>query len=93
MKLLIGAVAAAALLLTAGCNREAETKDGLTAKERSDLDNAAAMLDGNQAIYDTSADSMVPVNDSDPILPPANQAAPAAPTTPAANQGNSAAPR
>jgi hypothetical protein len=36
-----------------GCDQ-----DGITAKERSDLDNAAAMLDGNQ-IVDTSADSLV----------------------------------
>lgn len=68
--------ALAGSILTAACGSGEETKDGLSAKERSDLDNAAAMLD-NQ-IYDTSPDSLVlDENALDPALPPDNAVAPA----------------
>jgi len=58
MRKILSAGAAMGLLLVAGCGGEEANQDGITAKERSDLDNAAAMLDGNQ-IVDTSADSLV----------------------------------
>jgi len=58
MKFVLAMVGAAGLLLTSACGGEEQTQDGLSAKERSDLDNAAAMLDGNE-IIDTSADSLV----------------------------------
>lgn len=84
MKKLLSAAALAGLLLTAGCGGSEETQDGLSAKERSDLDNAAMMLEGNQVI-DTSADSLVlEESASDPAMT-GNEAAPAAN---AANLGN-----
>lgn len=46
------------LMLVGGCRGEDRSEDGLSARERSDLDNAAMMLEGNQVI-DTSADSLV----------------------------------
>lgn len=58
MRMMMAAGALAGLLLIGGCGGEEANEDGITAKERSDLDNAAAMLDGNQ-IVDTSADSLV----------------------------------
>lgn len=51
-------LAASLMLLLGACSRGADDKSGLTAKERADLDNAAAMLDDNQTI-DTSPDSLV----------------------------------
>ena len=51
------AFAAAALLMLAGCGREQAGEGGVTAEEREQLDNAAAMVD-NQT-FDTSADSLV----------------------------------
>lgn len=48
----------AALLALGACGGEEQTKDGITAKQRQQLDNAAAMVEGNQ-VYDTSADSLV----------------------------------
>lgn len=47
-----------ALLLLAACGEAAQTQDGVTAKERQDLDNAAAMVEDNQ-VFDTSPDSLV----------------------------------
>lgn len=53
------ALAAAALLALAGCGGGDERgDDGLTAKEREQVDNAAAMVE-NQQTFDTSADSLV----------------------------------
>ncbi len=53
------AFAAAALLALAGCGGGDERgDDGLTAKEREQVDNAAAMVE-NQQTFDTSADSLV----------------------------------
>ena len=52
------ALAATALLTLAACNGgEERGDDGLTAKEREQVDNAAAMVD-NQT-FDTSADSLI----------------------------------
>ncbi len=97
MKKLLSAAAVTCLLLTAACSGAEETQDGVTAKERSDLDNAAMMLEGNQ-IIDTSADSLVLEENAAASAPSENGAAPPAPTgpTPAANaaaNGNQAAPR
>ena len=50
--------AALVIFALAGCNRDGAGEKGLSDKQRSDLDNAAAMLDGNQTI-DTSPDSLV----------------------------------
>ena len=53
------AFAAAALLALASCGGGDERgDDGLTAKEREQVDNAAAMVE-NQQTFDTSADSLV----------------------------------
>ena len=53
------ALATAALLALAGCSGGDERgDDGLTAKEREQVDNAAAMVE-NQQTFDTSADSLV----------------------------------
>ncbi|MFN3724973.1 MAG: hypothetical protein ACK4SZ_01575 [Allosphingosinicella sp.] len=53
------ALAATALLALAGCGGGDERgDDGLTAKEREQIDNAAAMVE-NQQTFDTSADSLV----------------------------------
>ena len=53
------ALAATALLALAACSGGDERgDDGLTAKEREQVDNAAAMVD-NQQTFDTSADSLV----------------------------------
>ncbi|MDB5668400.1 MAG: hypothetical protein JWL74_1350 [Alphaproteobacteria bacterium] len=53
------ALAGAALLALAACGGGDERgDDGLTAKEREQVDNAAAMVD-NQQTFDTSADSLV----------------------------------
>ena len=53
------ALAAAALLTLAGCGGGDERgDDGLTAEERQQVDNAAAMVE-NQQTFDTSADSLV----------------------------------
>ncbi len=65
---LFSAVAGSALLLS-GCGGDAETEEGVTAEERRNLDNAAAMLD-DQAVVDTSADSLVvEENAANRILP------------------------
>lgn len=74
------------LVLLSGCSRDPETKDGLTARQQSQLDNAAAML-GDQEI-DTSPDSLVPEEANviaGETVPRANAAAPL--------PANSAAPR
>jgi hypothetical protein len=77
MKKLLSAAAVTGLLLAAACSGADETQDGVTAKERSDLDNAAMMLDGNE-IIDTSADSLVLEENAAEATPPvANGAAPA----------------
>jgi hypothetical protein len=90
MKKLLSVAAVAGLLLAAGCNGSDDTKDGLSAKERSDLDNAAMMLDGNE-IIDTSADSLVlDENAAEPAAPAGNVTEPAVNEAAAAN---SAAPR
>src|SRR3712207_3815358 len=52
------AVAASLLLLLGACGDGRDEKTGLTAKERADLDNTAAMQDELQTI-DTSPDSLV----------------------------------
>lgn len=53
------AIAMTALLALAGCSGGDERgDDGLTAKEREQVDNAAAMVE-NQQTFDTSADSLV----------------------------------
>lgn len=87
----LGMTIALGLMLTAtACNRGGETKDGLTAKQNADLDNAAAMLDGNQDI-DTSPDSLVPedANMAGPTdaVPVVNNAAPAQGATPPPGNG------
>lgn len=61
------------LLLLAACGND-QSKDGVSAQERRDLDNAAAMVEGNQ-MFDTSADSLV-LEGEDEVAPPANDAAP-----------------
>lgn len=65
--------AIAAVLMLAACGGPEDTKDGLSAKERRDLDNAAAMLD-NQ-VYDTSADSLVPEESGNGAAPVDNAVA------------------
>lgn len=73
MKKLMAAAAIAVLLSAGACRDSEDSKDGLSAKERSDLDNAAMMLEGNQ-IIDTSADSLVlDENAADPSVPATNQ--------------------
>ena len=53
------ALAATALLALTACSGGDERgDDGLTAKEREQVDNAAAMVE-NQQTFDTSADSLV----------------------------------
>ena len=73
-------LAASLMLLLGACSRGADDKSGLTAKERADLDNAAAMLDDNQTI-DTSPDSLVlnesVANEASTSLEANQQAAPA----------------
>ena len=53
------ALAAVAALALAGCGGGDERgDDGLTAEERGQVDNAAALVE-NQQTFDTSADSLV----------------------------------
>ena len=97
MNRILSAAAVAGLLLAGACSRGEDTKDGVTAKERADLDNAAMMLEGNTFI-DTSADSLVlDEGAADPAVPADNSSAPAAnaaaPTSNAAAPANQAAPR
>ena len=79
-------LAASLMLLLGACSRGADDKSGLTAKERADLDNAAAMLDDNQTI-DTSPDSLVlnesASNEASTSLETNQQAAPANVAAPA----------
>jgi hypothetical protein len=70
MKRLILAGAGCALLLVAGCGRGDENPGGVTAKERQELDNAAALIEDSQT-FDTSADSLT-LNEAS--VPPAGNA-------------------
>ena len=81
----------ASLLLTGACGAEERGEDGVTTKERSDLDNAAAMLDGNE-IVDTSADSLVLEENGAGAAAAGNAAAPVPPASDP-QTGNGVAPR
>jgi hypothetical protein len=91
-------VVATLALLVAGCGRGDRNKGMPSEQQKADLDNAAAMVEGNETI-DTSPDSLT-LNESmtDPGLnaatPPAGNVAapaPAAPANAAAPQNGSAA--
>jgi hypothetical protein len=89
-------LASLAALLVTGCGRGQRNDGSPSEQQKSDLDNAAAMVDDNQSVIDTSPDSLtLPPGGGDIDLngtAPGNQAAPVAPPADATGAAPAPAP-